>query len=194
MENSFLSIIVPTTKREESLICLLNSFLVDACMKYLNKFEIIVVNDGSVYPKQVINKYVKILPLKYFEIEHLGPAAARNFAVNNSKGSILAFTDDDCAVKHNWIGNIFEYFNKTSNVIAVGGSIKTMHENNNMINKYLSATKHLDGPIIVDNKIINMASANLIVKKINLRKLVGLTLAFQMQEPKIKIYYGNYLD
>jgi glycosyltransferase involved in cell wall biosynthesis len=49
------------------------------------------------------------LNLRYLPLpEKKGPAAARNYGWLNAKGQIIAFTDDDCVPKKQWLNEIYK--------------------------------------------------------------------------------------
>ncbi len=162
-QRCFVSVVIPTYNREEQLIKSLEAFKSNNDANI--DFEVIVVNDGSKYDANKILQYRNWFNFVYFENEHLGPAYARNFGAKKATGKYIAFIDDDCAITSGWLKSIFSYFEKHKDVIAVGGAVKPMTDNKNWINVYLSETKHLDGPIRVNNKIVNMATANLVVER-----------------------------
>lgn len=98
-----ISVIIPTYNRLELL-----KNQVDAVMNQTlpsNQYEVIVVNDGSSdgtkdYLDQVAAKHDHFIALHQ---QNGGPAKARNQALRQAKGSIIAFTDDDCEVANNWL-------------------------------------------------------------------------------------------
>ncbi|WP_418359213.1 glycosyltransferase family 2 protein [Sphingobacterium detergens] len=57
-------------------------------------FEVIVVNDGSPEDDtKILQKYGD--KINYFKTKNSGPAYARNFGIENSKGEYVAFLDSD---------------------------------------------------------------------------------------------------
>lgn len=88
-------------------------------------FEVIVVNDGG---KDKISESLghlsDELAIKYFDREHRGPAAARNFGINQAKGDIILFLDDDSLPTRNWLSAVIEAWEKFPNADGIGGYIK----------------------------------------------------------------------
>ena len=125
-EQPYVSIIIPSYNRLHSL---------SACLASLEKldyprdrFEVIVVNDGSAISLDAaIVPFQTTLPLKLITQDNAGPATARNTGAKAAKGSILAFTDDDCQPAVDWLRRLIPYFRKpvqeTSAPIAVGGQV-----------------------------------------------------------------------
>ena len=53
-----------------------------------------------------------------------GAGAARNVGLQNAKGKIIVFLDDDCLVKPDWLDRIVETFKKYPEAAAVGGAVR----------------------------------------------------------------------
>jgi glycosyltransferase involved in cell wall biosynthesis len=96
------SIIVPTRNRIA---------LLDACLGALTEletpqtsFEVIVVDDGSnPPPTEVLARFAQRLNLRTLRSEGVGPARARNLALGAATGEYVAFTDDDCRPRPQWL-------------------------------------------------------------------------------------------
>ena len=74
-------------------------------------WELIVVNDGGTKSFTAIGSNLKQrLPLKLVDIDHAGPATARNAGAKIACGDYLAFTDDDCRVEPDWLRRFAEGF------------------------------------------------------------------------------------
>ncbi|GHU02859.1 hypothetical protein FACS1894186_8150 [Alphaproteobacteria bacterium] len=90
-----------------------------------------------------------------------------------ARGNLLAFIDDDCVIAGNWLDSILSYMADHADVAAVGGAVKPLRCGGGRINRYLSLTKHLDGPIRINGEIANMASANLIIRRDKFEEIGG---------------------
>ena len=121
MPNPIISIITPTFNRSIEL-----DFLIQSISKQTldNKyFEMIICDDGSTddtYDR--IKKWTNEVKfsLKYFKQNNLGPGAARNHGVKNSKGELIVFIDSDCEADKNWLKIIYDCY--TENMFdAFGG-------------------------------------------------------------------------
>lgn len=96
---AMISVVIPTYNRSESLKhCLLS--LKNQAFK---DFEVIVVDDGSTDDTKKAFDSVKDKRFRYFRQSNSGQSAARNNGVRQAKGSIIAFTDDDCEVDPGWL-------------------------------------------------------------------------------------------
>ena len=123
VEVRFVSVVVPTYNRKEMLKDCLTSLFNQTYPK--DKYEIIVVNDGSTDgTEEVLNEYAKKAPciFKWFSQENKGPSAARNLGIEHAKGEIICFTDDDCIADERWIENLVKEFTNEK-VGGVGGEI-----------------------------------------------------------------------
>lgn len=88
-EADFVSVVIPTFNREESLLKVLDGY---ENQTYKN-FEVIVVNDGGEIPS-IEDKYS--FPIKYLDTGYqgYGLAKARNMGIMNADGKYILFNDD----------------------------------------------------------------------------------------------------
>jgi glycosyltransferase involved in cell wall biosynthesis len=102
------SIIIPTRDRAQQLrVCLEAIRGMDFPRK---DFEVIVVDDGSTTAMDsVVAPFTQALNLTLVRQPNAGPAAARNTGAECAKGSLLAFTDDDCAPDPGWLRALAGY-------------------------------------------------------------------------------------
>ncbi|MDO8125614.1 MAG: glycosyltransferase [Candidatus Brocadiales bacterium] len=112
------SIVIPAYNAEKTV-----GKTVEACISqdYKDKFEVIVVNDGSTDNTEAV---IKSFPVRYIFQENAGPAAARNRGWKASKGDIVCFTDSDCIPASNWLSTLLEHYKDSTLVGAVCGSYK----------------------------------------------------------------------
>ncbi|WP_432401160.1 glycosyltransferase [Wukongibacter sp. M2B1] len=87
-----VSVIIPTYNYGKYICDAVDSILKQTYTDY----EIIVVDDGSTDgTDDILKKYGDIL--SYYYIKNQGPAAARNFGIEKSKGKYISFLDADDA-------------------------------------------------------------------------------------------------
>jgi glycosyltransferase involved in cell wall biosynthesis len=133
----YISIVVPTYNRPQALARCLGSI---ASLDYSSdRFEVIVVDDGSSYPLQeIISEFSGSFQIHYLAQDNLGPATARNAGAHLAQGEFLAFVDDDCVLSPRWLSRMAE---------AAGGSTMYLfggHTDNALAeNIYASASQML---------------------------------------------------
>lgn len=127
-ENLTFSIIIPTYERLAQISKCLESI---ANLDYpKNKFEVIVVDDGSINPpEKLINSYKDRLNIRLFTQKNAGPAGARNTGAKKANGKFLAFTDDDCEPQSNWLNAFENEFKRDSEIFLGGYTINSLSDN-----------------------------------------------------------------
>lgn len=104
------------------------SDFVEKCLDSLKKqtyknFEILVVDTGSKETKRVCKKYGVI----YIEERRSGRCLARNVGIENAKGEIIFFFDDDTYLERDYIEKILENYKNES--VAGAGGVEIEDEN-----------------------------------------------------------------
>src|SRR5467141_1385492 len=61
--------------------------------------------------------------IRYVHLEHRGVSLARNVAVAQASGDIVAITDDDCEARSDWLATLAECFAAEPDVEVVGGAL-----------------------------------------------------------------------
>ncbi|MBL1210988.1 MAG: glycosyltransferase [Geminocystis sp. GBBB08] len=124
----FFSIIIPTYNRPENL---------KKCLEFItkldypiNRFEVIIVDDGSPQSlESIINYFQPLIKLKFIQQKNSGPATARNNGVSQAQGKYLAFIDDDCEVTPSWLSIFADGFAQNPDAILGGYTINKLKEN-----------------------------------------------------------------
>jgi glycosyltransferase involved in cell wall biosynthesis len=118
----FISVIVPTRNRAALLERLLASL---ERVRYPG-WEVIVVDDGSTdQTAEVARRWRERIPLRY-EYQPWGKmGAARNRGLEQARGPIVAFTDDDCEVDPDWLRQIALAFRRQPEALGVQGKTVT---------------------------------------------------------------------
>ena len=98
-----VSIIVPTYNEEKVISDCLNSLLALDYPK--DKYEIIVVNDGSTDKTVgIVNVFAKTYPnVVLLSKENGGKASAQNLGLKHANGCFILITDADAVVESDWI-------------------------------------------------------------------------------------------
>ena len=86
------SVIVPVYNRPDEVDELLESL----CSQASESFEVIIVEDGSQTPcREVCDKYVGQLDVKYLAKPNSGPGQSRNYGAGHAQGDYLIVLDSD---------------------------------------------------------------------------------------------------
>ncbi len=127
-QHPLISIIIPSYNRPERLAMGLEA--INQLDYPRDRFEVIVVDDGSVTPLDpVVEKFQAVLSIYLIRQENAGPASARNTGANAAQGDYLAFTDDDCQPDSQWLRAIEKAIAEFPNAIVGGQTINALADN-----------------------------------------------------------------
>ncbi len=119
-----VSVIIPAYNAQSTIGQTLKALMEQ---DYSEKFEILVVDDGSSdQTAQIIRSFANV---RYIHQPNAGPAAARNHGAKFSQGFILAFTDSDCIPHKNWLSQLTRGF-IAKDVAVVMGSYGIANKDN----------------------------------------------------------------
>jgi glycosyltransferase involved in cell wall biosynthesis/GT2 family glycosyltransferase len=114
----FFSVIVPSFERHGHLSKLMDFLLAQR----LRDFEVIIVDQSrEKWPDRDRDFGIDLL---YIHTDTRGSAKSRNLAAFYASGEVLAFTDDDCEPRPDWLRNARTYFSHKS-IAGVEGLIKS---------------------------------------------------------------------
>lgn len=133
-----VSIIIPVYNTEKYLRNTLESVINQT---YIDKVEIVIVNDGSTDNSEDIileykEKYDEII--KYYKKKNEGIAKARNFGIEKAIGEYILFVDSDDIVKKDLVEKIYPYMDEDIDCIKF--KLEKVDEKGLIIEK-------IDGPI-----------------------------------------------
>lgn len=87
--------------------------------------EVLVVDNGSSdHTAELVEGFSDRLPLRYLFLAEPGIPGARNLALEEAAGEIVAFTDDDAACDPHWLRSVERAFLRADNVGLVGGWVQ----------------------------------------------------------------------
>lgn len=137
----YASIVIPTHNRRDLLKQTLGAVFDQVHPK--DKYEIVVVGDSTDGTSEEMEELSKRAPvsLRYIQMEPCGTSRKRNRGIGESKGSIIAFIDDDCFPDKNWLREIVLAFEE--NPIAAGIEGKTTRDEKLPV--FYHATENLAG-------------------------------------------------
>ena len=103
-----VSVIIPVYNEEKSIAGTLNSILTTNYPK--EKFEVIVINDGSIDRTLEIAKKFESRGVKVFSKKNGGKGSALNFGIKKAKGEIIFSMDADTFVTPHSVKEMVRYF------------------------------------------------------------------------------------
>lgn len=113
----FVSVIIPTYNRKESLLRTLDSL---ARQTYpADRFEVIVVDDGGSDGTEEVAQQSFPYDLRYIRQENQGDAAARNYGALAARGDVLQFLDDDIVMRPDFLTTVAEQHTDDQRLIVV---------------------------------------------------------------------------
>lgn len=96
---SRVSVLIPTRDRPDDLArCLPTVF----ASEYSN-FEVIIIDQSNDDASKQIVEALADHRLRYYRQRAHGKSRALNFALAQARGTVIAFTDDDCTVSPDWL-------------------------------------------------------------------------------------------
>jgi len=130
-----ISVIIATHNRSDKLPALLKSIQQLESDRDLAYEIIIVDNNSSDDTHQVVRTYSNnsSFHIKYIFERLQGNNYARNRALAEAKGGILAFTDDDCIVDPKWLRQIARKFALEPHLACLGGRVELYDKNDRAI-------------------------------------------------------------
>jgi glycosyltransferase involved in cell wall biosynthesis len=119
-----ISVLVCTRNRAQALEKTLPTILAQPEYDQYD-YEVVVVDNASTDgTRQVIEGFARACHrLRYLYEARAGLSYARNTAVRNSRGELLAFTDDDVLVTENWLAEIHHEFASDPALQLLGGRV-----------------------------------------------------------------------
>lgn len=167
MSTPLVSVVVATYNAKKLLKDALNALLNEDFDK--NKYEIIVVDDGSKDGTDVFMKdFVKDkLNIHYIRQTNKGVAGARNTGIKLAKGEVVAFTDQDCLADKNWLKEIVKSF-EDKEIVGICGKVISEPKKINPFAHY-----------VIDESATGFISCNAAYKKWVLDKLNGFDTVFK---------------
>jgi GT2 family glycosyltransferase len=116
----FVSVIIPTRDRAEALCECLEALAGQTVG--VSAFEVVVVDDGSEVAVEVGGGGgYGGMEVRVIRQENAGPGAARNRGVAEARGWLVAFTDDDCRPRPEWLAELTGAIEAGSGGVLVGG-------------------------------------------------------------------------
>ena len=97
---AYFSLIIPVFNRPDEVNELLESLTKQRC----KDFEVIIVEDGSQLPCDVVVKnYSNLLDIHYYNKPNSGPGQSRNYGAERASGEYLIVLDSDCIIPEGYL-------------------------------------------------------------------------------------------
>lgn len=130
MNDINISVIVCTYNRADSFMKFMESFY-DQEGDFSDCEFLVVDNNSTDKTKTVCDKFSvnKKIKLKYIYEKTQGLSFARNTAVQNASGEIIAFIDDDVIVDKHWLAMVKKLANSYHEYAMFGGKVIPLWEN-----------------------------------------------------------------
>lgn len=128
-ELPFVSVVVPTWNRASILTDCLSSLRVQSYP--LDRFEILVVDDGSVDATAEIVRAQddgRAPRVRYLPLSHGGPNAARNAGIAATGGDPICFVDDDVEAPAGWLEAMVGGALRHAEAGCLGGPVRLRFE------------------------------------------------------------------
>ena len=159
MEQLTASVVIPTYNRIDSLRRLLESL--DRQTMKPECYEVIVVDDGSIYDPGEITSQPFRFALTYLRQENQGATVARNYGAQQTRGQVLVFIDDDIAVSEKTLEALVEECTRSRKVVAVGKLIACNINLASSFTKLAIEEENKRGNIdLITNKPISFVACN----------------------------------
>jgi len=184
------SIIIPTYGRPKLLRECLDSIASLAYPK--DKFEVIVVDDGSETSlADIVGAFQKKIDVKLLRQENAGPATARKRGADESSGTYLAFTDDDCKPSRDWLDRLEEPLNRNHELLVAGRTVNDLPGNpystaSQLITDFLySYYNRTEARFLTSN--------NMAISKDQFHKSGGFDMSFPLPAAEDREFCDRYL-
>lgn len=173
---ALVSVIIPTNRKSPFLVEALDSVVAQTYPHW----EIILVDDGlpnaqwlagiaSAYPSTVI-----------IRIQPSGPSVARNTGVARSRGSLVAFLDDDDVWPEDWLQAHADMHRLHPDVILTYGGTRSIDEDGT--ESHRDPSRHIADAGAVFRREVAILGATTVVKREDLLRLGGFSPSFRQAE------------
>lgn len=129
-ETVFASVILCTYNRDKYIYNVLKSIAENTCS--VDQYEIVLVNNNSTDNTEAeCQRFAADFPnvrFRYFEERNQGLSYARNRGIQESKGNLLVYVDDDALVNEAYLQAYFDFFATHPEIEAAGGPIIPKYE------------------------------------------------------------------
>jgi glycosyltransferase involved in cell wall biosynthesis len=119
----FVTVAVCTRDRPVQL----HSFLTSACLLDIPddvQWELLIVDNGTdERSAETAERFAHLLPLRRIKAPVPGLSRARNFAVDEARGDLICWADDDVVLDRHWLAAYVSAFQRQPDAAVFGGRI-----------------------------------------------------------------------
>lgn len=181
------SVIIPTYSRSGLLLKTINAIAKQKDISS-DEFELVMVDNGSKdKTEEAVESFAyknRQMSIVYVRLKkNYGADFARNVGVLQSRGRLLAFTDDDCLVPKDWLSRFKQVLDSHPEVIGAGGWKEPYSVNGNLdLYHRFAFWTHKFFPSPPKNTSYSLRSgytANFCCRQESFKKIGGFNLYFQ---------------
>ena len=129
------SFIIPVYNRPEEIQELLESF---QNVTFSEKYEIVIIEDGSTEPCDSVIDHFKDLPISYYIKANSGPGPSRNYGMKMAKGNYFIILDSDCLLPPHYLLEVNSSL--TENYVDFFGGPDAAHKDFTPVQKAINYT------------------------------------------------------
>ncbi|HWP34054.1 MAG TPA: glycosyltransferase [Thermodesulfobacteriota bacterium] len=174
-----LSIVIPTYNRAELLArCLAGLARQEPAPA---RVEVVVVDDGSTDDTAArVEALARGFPfaLRCVRKPNGGAASARNRGIREARGELVAFLDDDCVPRPDWVRRAVEAARGHPDVSGFGGLVEPAGTTSR-IARYIADRRLLAGPALDGGRVVAVVTANALFRKRDLEAIGGFDERFR---------------
>jgi len=162
-----------------------------SCLEALEKldypnYEVIVVDDGST--DHTAERVSAFSDVRYIRLDHVGLSAARNRGMEEAKGEIVAYTDDDCQPDAGWLKWLAWSFERSGWDACGGPNLPPLPERGDWVGSgslddeavVASAPGAPSHVMLNDLEAEHLPGCNLVVKKEVLKAIGGFNPKYRV--------------
>ncbi|MDQ1350501.1 MAG: hypothetical protein QG657_803 [Acidobacteriota bacterium] len=166
IKKPLISVIVPVCNDPRVSLCIQSLLEQDFPT---GKYEILVIDNNSTdSTKEILQRYESRIIL--LSESRQGSYAARNWGLDNARGSLVAFTDSDCIQQSDWLSRIADLFNDPT-ISAVQGVSYGINKNG--LSRFVDKLnqENIRGLRKEDGMLSSLNTRNCAIRKEQLRDL-----------------------
>ncbi len=183
MTNPYVSVIIPTFERPTSLQSCVGAVRDQNYPR--NRFEVIVVDDGSATRiEDCVQNLFKDDRITFLRQANAGPAAARNMGAQHAQGDVLVFTDDDCLPGKTWLRELIEPLRKDTTILVGGRVINGLTGNLFSTTSQLIISEAYSYFLSRNSELRFFASNNMAISRKLFHQIGGFDSSFRTSEDR----------